>query len=138
MITRKLFVNFVLLMVIVLLLIFPSSAQDVTAKPTTSSVTINNEDVAFMAYNIEGYNYFKLRDLAMALNNSNKKFSVTYNAALKKISLSTGSNYMPSGDELIVGSNMQNKSVRPTKQSLYCNDVKLSMTAYNHRWIQLF
>ena len=131
MITRKLFVNFGLLMVVVLLLIFPSSAQDVTAKPTTSSVTINNEDVAFMAYNIEGYNYFKLRDLAMALNNSNKKFSVTYNAALKKISLSTGSNYVPSGDELIVGSNMQNKSVRPTKQSLYCNDVKLSMTAYN-------
>ena len=131
MITRKLFVNFGLLMVVVLLLIFPSSAQDVTAKPTTSSVTINNEDVAFMAYNIEGYNYFKLRDLAMALNYSNKKFSVTYNAALKKISLSTGSNYMPSGDELIVGSNMQNKSVRPTKQSLYCNDVKLSMTAYN-------
>lgn len=38
---------------------------------------------------------------------------------------------MPSGDELIVGINMQNKSVRPTKQSLYCNDVKLSMTAYN-------
>lgn len=61
MITRKLFVNFVLLMVIVLLSIFPSSALDVTAKPTTSSVTINNQDVAFMAYNIEGYNYFKLR-----------------------------------------------------------------------------
>ena len=84
-------------------------------KLTTSSVTINNEDVAFMAYNIEGYNYFKLRDLAMALNRSNNKFSVTYNAALKKISLSTGSNYMPSGDELIVGSNMQNKSVKTTK-----------------------
>lgn len=63
MITRKLFVNFVLLMVIVLLSIFLSSSQDVTAKPTTSSVTINNQDVAFMAYNIEGYNYFKLRDI---------------------------------------------------------------------------
>ena len=63
MITRKLFVNFVLLMVIVLLSIFLSSSQDVTAKLTTSSVTINNQDVSFMAYNIEGSNYFKLRDI---------------------------------------------------------------------------
>jgi len=40
----------------------------ITVNPTTSKVLVNGKIVEFEAYNINGYNYFKLRDLAQAVN----------------------------------------------------------------------
>jgi hypothetical protein len=42
-------------------------AEPVEALPTASAVFVNHVSVTFQAYNIGGYNYFKLRDLAKAL-----------------------------------------------------------------------
>jgi hypothetical protein len=44
----------------------PSTPQ--SASPTSSTVLVNGKNVAFDAYNINGNNYFKLRDLAYTLN----------------------------------------------------------------------
>lgn len=52
------------------------SELTVATKPTASKVSVNGKDVSFEAYNIEGNNYFKLRDLAKALTGSNKQFEV--------------------------------------------------------------
>ncbi|MEG0798795.1 MAG: WG repeat-containing protein, partial [Acidaminococcaceae bacterium] len=48
----------------------------VTAISSAQKVTVNGKDVAFDAYNINGNNYFKLRDLAFALSGSEKQFDV--------------------------------------------------------------
>jgi len=50
----------------------------ITVNPTTSKVLVNGKIVEFEAYNINGYNYFKLRDLAQAVNNTEKNFEVTW------------------------------------------------------------
>ena len=47
-----------------------------TATPTTSTVMVNGQAVAFEAYNIAGNNYFKLRDLAKVLSGTTKQFEV--------------------------------------------------------------
>ena len=44
------------------------------------------EKKAFDAYNIEGSNYFKLRDLAYVLNGTDKQFEVGWDAAANAIS----------------------------------------------------
>ena len=104
---------------------------DVVASPTSSSITLNGKPITFTAYNINGSNYFKLRDLAAALNGTNKKFSVDYDSAKKMISLETGLSYAFFGGELALNESTANKSATPTAASLFCNEVNLSYTAYN-------
>lgn len=58
------------------------------AKPTTSSVLVNGSSASFTAYNIDGNNYFKLRDIGQAFN-----FSVAWDDVRKSISIDADSPY---------------------------------------------
>lgn len=55
-----------------------------SADPSSSRVLVNGKEIAFEAYTINGSNYFKLRDLAYALNDDEKGFDVTWNSAAKR------------------------------------------------------
>jgi hypothetical protein len=57
-----------------------------TYKDTTSKIFIDGKEVTLKGYNIEGSNYFKLRDLAYALN-----FDVDYRT--KQIYIEPGNAY---------------------------------------------
>ncbi|MCL2058091.1 MAG: phosphodiester glycosidase family protein [Oscillospiraceae bacterium] len=73
------------------------------AIPIASTVYINGEDIAFNAYTIEGANYFKIRDLAYAINHTNKQFSVGYDELSQAITLTSGQPYEPDGSEMVLG-----------------------------------
>ncbi|PKM74312.1 MAG: hypothetical protein CVU91_00125 [Firmicutes bacterium HGW-Firmicutes-16] len=107
-------------------LLVPST---VTATPTKSSVLVNSKTVAFDAYNIGGNNYFKLRDIAMALSGSTKQFGVGWDG--KSITLSSGSVYTSVGGELSVSGNTADVSAVKTASSVYLDGKLLSLTAYN-------
>jgi len=51
---------------------------DTMAQPTISNVLVNNVAVDFQAYNINGYNFFKLRDIAYVLNGTAAQFNVEW------------------------------------------------------------
>ena len=51
-------------------------AQGINAAVTTSTVTVDGSTVNFLAYNIGGSNYFKLRDIAKAISGTDKQFEV--------------------------------------------------------------
>lgn len=74
------------------------------AVPTKQTVYVNGTKVSFDAYNIGGANYFKLRDLAMALKDTSKKFSVTFDSATATVGIGMGGTYNPVGGELAAGS----------------------------------
>ncbi len=74
-----------------------------TAQYTNSTVLVNGVPTTFEAYNIGGNNYFKLRDLAMALNGTDKQFEVSWDAANSRIALFSGAPYTPVGSELAPG-----------------------------------
>ena len=61
------------------------TAPSPVAIPTTSKILVNGKSVTFDAYNINGSNYFKLRDLAYVLNGTQKQFEVTYDAEKKAV-----------------------------------------------------
>ncbi|MPN24020.1 hypothetical protein SDC9_171413 [bioreactor metagenome] len=106
-------------------------AKAVMAKPTSSTVLINGKSIPFEAYNINGNNFFKLRDLAKALNRSEKQFEVSWNDTLNTIYISTGESYTAVGGELAVSGSNVNKSADLTT-SCVCVDAALKkLTAYN-------
>ena len=63
-------------------------AAGVIANPTTSRVFVNGQEIRAEAYNIQGSNYFKLRDIAAAVD-----FSVEWDGAIDRILIDTNRGY---------------------------------------------
>jgi len=59
-----------------------------TAKPTSSMIIVDGEEVQLTAYNIGGNNYFKLRDIASIFN-----IGVTWDGAAKTVGIDTQIDY---------------------------------------------
>jgi hypothetical protein len=102
-----------------------------SAKPTSSSVLVNGNKVAFDAYNINGNNYIKLRDLAMALNGSDKQFEVAWDSINNAISLKSGNPYTKVGGELVTTGSTNIKAATITSSTVYIDGVQANLTAYN-------
>ncbi|MDR3277948.1 MAG: leucine-rich repeat domain-containing protein, partial [Oscillospiraceae bacterium] len=100
-----------------------------SAKPTSSTVLINGEKVPFGAYNISDSNYFKLRDLAFALNGTEKQFSVEYDEAANVITLTSGAAYTPVGGEM-QGAGTGAKAPYPTGSKVTLDGKEVGFTAY--------
>ena len=107
-----------------------AATEPIKATKTSSEIMVNGKEVKFEAYNINDNNYFKLRDIAKALNGSEKQFEVTWDGAKNAINLVTGKAYTVVGGELEVGkSNKLN--VRNTDSRIYVDGIEVSMKAYN-------
>ncbi len=77
-----------------------NSLSNLTATPTTSTVYVNGEEIAFDSYYIAGNNYFKLRDIAYVLTETEKKFEVDWDGLSNTITLTGGLPYTPVGGEM--------------------------------------
>lgn len=108
-----------------------ASESSVTEKaaPTTSNVLVNGISISFEAYTINGSNYFKLRDLAQAVNNTEKNFDVTWDGSKNAINLISNKPYTPVGGELAQGDGKA-KVATPTASKIYKDGKEISLTAY--------
>ncbi len=101
-----------------------------TAQPTSSDVLVNGEKVSFDAYNIDGNNYIKLRDLAMAVNGTKKQFNVSWDAVKNAINLISKCNYEAVGSELAKGDGII-KTGYVTTSKIYKDGILVDLTGYN-------
>jgi len=106
------------------------AADNVTATPTSSVVMINGGEISFDSYNINGSNYFKLRDLAYALNDTANQFGVGWNEEKNSIFLTRGDEYEPDGSEM-QSKGVGKRSAVPTTSRIYMDGEILNLTAYN-------
>lgn len=79
------------------LLCVPSSAM--AAKPTTQTFVVNNRVVDCVAYNIGGYNYFKLRDVVKGLSDTGDRINVRYDKDARVVEVVPGEAYVSSPAE---------------------------------------
>lgn len=100
-----------------------------SAKLATAQMFINGIQTSFEAYNIGGYNYFKLRDLACALNGTQKQFEVAYDDASKMISLIKGEAYTVTGKEFVKGDSRV-KEAHLNSSDIYIDKTLAELTAY--------
>lgn len=61
------------------------TAFGAVAKPSSDKVSVNGKLVSPQVYNIDGYNYFKLRDVAKSFAGSMGEFNVGWDSAAQKI-----------------------------------------------------
>jgi len=108
-----------------------SAVATVTANPTSSKVIVNGSFVTFEAYNIVENNYFKLRDLAMALKGTNKQFEVTWDEGKNAINLLSNKAYTVTSGELVVSESLSNKLASATNSEIFVDSANVDLTAYN-------
>jgi len=104
--------------------------EEAIAVPTASKVVVDGEDVSFEAYNIDGYNYFKLRDLAMAVTGSEKQFEVTWDAEKNAINLVSGEAYTPVGGEFGVSDGTESVQAITNQSTIYLDGEEIELQAY--------
>lgn len=69
------------------------------ATVSDARLVVNGKSVSMSAYNIDGSNYFKLRDLAIAMDGTEASFNVKWDSNSNTVTLSSGK-YVPDGSEL--------------------------------------
>lgn len=108
-----------------------AKAETISAIPTASKVLVDGKEISFEAYNINGNNYFKLRDLAMAVNGTEKSFEVSWDSFLKVINLTSNQPYTSDGKELLVSQKPTSKNAKLTNDKIYLDGKEVQLTAYN-------
>lgn len=102
----------------------------ITALPTSSKALVNGREISFDAYNINGNNYFKLRDLAAVFSGTEKQFEVNWDNDKKAINLISNNPYTAAGGELTLGDGKEKLAVLNTSV-IYKDGKSVKLTAYN-------
>ena len=114
-----------------LLAALPAAASAYTVVRSPQSLTLNGHLVDCEKYNIDGSNYFKLRDLAYILQGTPAAFGVGWDAEANAILIIPGMPYEPVGGELVVGEDKSATAV-PSSQSLWFLDAPADgLSVYN-------
>jgi len=114
-----------------LLLCLAAPALAFTAVLSPQNLTVNGERITCEKYNIDGSNYFKLRDIALLLNGTDSQFSVGWDAASSTVSIVSGEEYTPNGTELAVDADKSSTAV-PSTQTILINGVRnTDLSVYN-------
>jgi len=108
----------------------PAALTPAKAAPTSSTCLVNGSPVAFGAYNIDGYNYFKLRDLAYTLKDTSCMFNLDYDSGTNTISITNWQPYIPTGGELSATDGAV-KTANPTTSKVLLDGKEIHLTAYN-------
>jgi len=84
------------LLLVLALLPAPSLAAE-EAAPVSQALRVDGKPAACRAYDIGGETWFRLRDVAQALNATGSRFSVSWDAEAQAVTLTTGEAYEPDG-----------------------------------------
>ena len=103
--------------------------QTIAASPTSSAVLVDGRKVAFDSYNINGSNYFKLRDIAYIINGTAKQFSVDWDNAANAITLASGKPYVAVGGEMD-SKGTGAKVPKPTNSKILLDGNETKLSAY--------
>ncbi len=111
-------------LLLALLLTLSLTAQALATAPTPRHVVLSPQNLTVdgvprdvQKYNIDDYNYFKLRDIAYLINGTGSQFAVGWDEEAFTVSITTGGAYVPNGGELALGADLSATTV-PSTQSL--------------------
>ena len=129
----KKYLSFLLVLVLIAgLLSVGASAAGAKVMISKQNLRADGVTVACEKYNIDGSNYFKLRDIAYLVNGTGSQFSVGYDAAKKVVSIVTGEEYVPNGSEMDVSGGDKSGTAVPSTQTILIDGAERSdLSVYN-------
>ncbi|AVM67422.1 hypothetical protein C3V37_06060 [Peptostreptococcaceae bacterium oral taxon 929] len=90
---KKISLLLAILMLVTLLPTAFAESKTVDAVKNTKKVTLDGEEVKVGSYDVEGYNYLKLRDVAAILNTKKCQFNVGFDKPTKLITVELAKGY---------------------------------------------
>ena len=121
-----------LLAILMLVTLIPTAfaeSKTVDAVKNTKKVTLDGEEVMVGAYDVEGYNYLKLRDIAAILDGKKCQFSVGYDEPTKLISVELAKAYEKVEGDLAEIKDEKAKAIVSVKKILVNGEEKEIKTA---------
>lgn len=116
------------LLIIILSFSCVFASENIVISP--QKVMVDGIQKDFEVYNIDGNNFFKLRDIAYVLNKTNSQFSVDYNSETHMIETKKNNAYVAVGGEMNVGADKSNTAVK-SSQKLVVDKLEKELVAYN-------
>ena len=123
----------ILLLLILALGLLPAGAAAAEAKVVLSgqNLRVDGKRIQCEKYNIDGANYFKLRDIAYVLSGTGSSFSVSWDGESRCISIVTGEDYTPNGTELDLAFGDKSASAAPSGDRILVNgEERTDLSAY--------
>ena len=103
--------------------------SSVIANPSNATVFVDGVEVSLVAYNIDGHNFFRLRDIAFVLNGSSSQFNLYWSAEHQAILIIRGIPYQVVGNELVVEETLPTLAT-PTRAAVFLDAVEVNPRAY--------
>jgi len=121
-----------LLIIIIILSLNPGTihAAGITAARIASRVIVDGTVKTFDAYNIDNYNYFKLRDIAYILSGTKSQFDVTWDGSKNTINLISGKAYTVTGGEMAAPAGNDTKTANLCTSTVLLDGKEIKLTAY--------
>ncbi len=116
-----------LLAILMLVTLIPTAfaeSKTVDAVKNTKKITLDGEEVMVGAYDVEGYNYLKLRDVAAILNNKKCQFNIGFDEPTRLITVELAKGY-----EKVEGKDEKAKAMVSVKKILVNGEEKEIKTA---------
>ena len=106
----------------------PPKIENKTAYASTFTVMVNDAPLTVEVYVIDDYTYFKLRNIAAAVNDTDKRFETVWDEAGGAIHLMVGESYTGSG--INFGRAGQNSVATTSTAKLYLGGVAQNTSAF--------
>ena len=108
----------------------PALAFDAVRSPQT--LIVDGETIECDKYNIDGNNYFKLRDLAYILNGTESEFDVGWDDATRIVSITTNHAYAErNGHEMEIGADLSGTAVVSPQTIMIDGEIRSDLSVYN-------
>lgn len=104
--------------------------NEISAVRSSANIEVDGRTVLVDGYSVNNSNYFKVRDIAMLVRNTNCKFNVEWNSQIEAIDIFTNSDYVVIGGELS-GEIEQDMNVVENSTPIYVDGIQRAITAYN-------
>lgn len=108
-----------------------SSPTPMSVTPSVAKISVDGNLVDVSGYNVNDSNYYKIRDLAMILRSTSKRFNVVWDDSLGTINIVSGVKYTIVGGELSDITGMAIPDVELNQSAIYVNGNPVTLTAYN-------
>lgn len=109
----------------------PVRAEGPNVVRSSQRLSLDGAAVSAEAYNIDDSNYYRLRDVAMLLRETNARFSVDFDSAAQVVSLVAGEAYESNGSELKTGVKDLSASCTRSTHPVFIDGKSAALDAYN-------